>query len=73
MAGPLIPTRPPAHCGQHCLRLLYLDMALTLLAKASCPRALPEADCLEQEKDCWRVWCGPFPRLVLAQNLWEAP
>lgn len=37
------------------------------------PKALPEADCLEQEKVCWRLWCGPSPRLVLAQNLWEAP
>lgn len=70
MAGLRIPTYPPG-VGSHCLRLLDPDMTLNAAGQGFRPKALPGADCLEQEKDCWRARCGPFSRLVLAWNEWE--
>lgn len=65
MAGLYI-AHPPTQCGQPVPEAAVSRHSSYSAGQGFRPEALPGADCLEQEKRCWRACCRPFPRLVLA-------
>lgn len=74
MAGLYI-THPPTHppnVGSQCLRLLYLDAALTLLAKVSGPRPYQGQTVWNRRKAAGGRVADPSLGLSLPGILWEA-
>lgn len=67
MAGLHI-THPPTQCRQPVPEAAVSRRISYSVGQGFRPEALPGADCLEQEKSCQKVCCGPFPRPVLAWN-----